>query len=180
MTATTVELDTTDSHRMAGHHWPTPAPLRALRHWLHGMPHRGLGREQLAETSNPAGSALYVHDHRGHGQSTDSEAPWGHLADEEGWQKLQSDISVVQQWLRREHVETPLVLGGHSMGSFAALNWAQDYAEVLPLAGLILCGSDYRSPRLHALAAIPIRLENWRVGKRNSSALIQRLTFKIG
>lgn len=178
MTATTFYLDTTDSHRIAVHHWPTSAPLRGVLHWLHGMAEHGLRYEEFAEALNAAGWALYVHDHRGHGQSTDSGAPLGHLADEEGWQKLQNDISVVQQWLRREHVEIPLVLGGHSMGSFAALNWAQDYAEVLPLAGLILCGSDYRSPRLHALAAIPIRLENWRVGKRNSSALIQSLTFK--
>lgn len=178
MTATTFYLDTTEAHRIAVHHWPSSIPLRGIVHWLHGMAEHGLRYQDLAQALNAAGWALYVHDHRGHGQSTDSEAPLGHLADEQGWQSLQNDISVVQQWLRREHVGQPIVLGGHSMGSFAALNWAQDYAEVLPLAGLVLCGSDYRSPRLHALAALPIRLELWRVGARNSSALIQHLTFK--
>lgn len=177
MTATTFYLDTTDSHRIAVHHWPLKNPIGVV-HWCHGMAEHGLRYHDIALRLNAAGWAFYVHDHRGHGQSTDSEAPLGHLADDEGWQKLQNDISVVQQWLRREYAEIPMVLGGHSMGSFAALHWAQDYAEVLPLAGLILCGSDYRSPRLHALAALPIRLEHWRLGARNSSALIQQLTFK--
>ncbi len=178
MSATTFYLDTNDSHRIAVHHWPAQGELKGVLHWLHGMAEHGLRYEALAQAVTAQGWAFYVHDHRGHGQSTDTEAPLGHLGDKQGWLKLQNDISVVQQWLRREHNQTPMVLGGHSMGSFAALNWAQDYADVLPLVGLVLCGSDYRSPRAHALASVAVRFERWRCGLRNSSPLIQRLTFK--
>lgn len=178
MTATTFYLNTNDAHRIAVHHWPAAAPVRGVLHWLHGMSEHGLRYDGLAKALNAAGWELYAHDHRGHGLSINSHAPRGHFADEEGWQKVQSDVSTVQEWVRQEHPGAPIALGGHSMGSFIALNWAQNNAVMQPLTGLILCGSDFRSPCLHALATLPIRFERWRLGSRQSSPLVDKLTFQ--
>lgn len=178
MSATTFYLNSENEHPIAVHHWPATSPLRGVLHWLHGMSEHGLRYDSLAKAVNAAGWEFYAHDHRGHGLSINANAPQGHFADQNGWQKVQSDMSAVQQWIRQQHPDTPIALGGHSMGSFIALNWAQNNAEKQPLAGLILCGSDYRSPYLHALATLPIRLERWRLGARQSSPLVDKLTFQ--
>lgn len=179
MTPTTHYLNTTDQHRIALHHWPSNVEQpKGVMHWLHGMAEHGLRYGPLAQAFNQAGWEFYVHDHRGHGQSTDSDCPIGHFADNDGWKKALSDVSVVQQWLRREHIDTPIALGGHSMGTFFALNWAQYYADVLPITSLVLSATDYRSPSFHSLNSLVIRFERLRNGARGTSSLLRRLTFK--
>lgn len=178
MAPTTHYLTTTDQHRIALHHWPSElAQPKGVMHWLHGMAEHGLRYARLASAFNAAGWEFYVHDHRGHGQSTDSDCPVGHFADKNGWKKALGDVSTVQQWLRMEHIDIPMAMGGHSMGSFFALNWAQYYADVLPLAGLVLAGSDYRAPSSHTLNTLLISFERFRNGARGTSPLIRRVTF---
>src|SRR5699024_4768291 len=178
MTLNTHYLTTTDQHRIALHHWPSQFEQpKGVMHWLNGMAEHGLRYARLAQAFNAAGWEFYVHDHRGHGQSTDSGCPVGHFADKDGWKKALGDVSTVQQWLRMNHIDTPIAMGAHSMGTFFALNWAQYYADVLPLSALVLSGSDYRAPGSHTLNTLLVSFERLRNGARGTSALIRRMTF---
>lgn len=175
-------LQADDGHAIALHAWQSQAVgdnVKGVVHWLHGMAEHGGRHTQLAEVLNREGWHLVCHDHRGHGQSVDDGAPLGHYADDHGWQKVQADVATVQHWIARQFPGLPVVLAGHSMGSFIARDYAEQISEQKqpPLAGLIICGSDYHPPLYYQLMRLPLLIEGLRLKKRQSSPVTKAVTF---
>lgn len=168
-------VTTPDQHRIAVHVWPCPDKARGTVHWLHGMAEHGARYEHLAATLNRAGWHLVTHDHRGHGASVISERDRGHFADRDGWEKVLEDVGRVRDLISERFPGLPQVLGGHSMGSFIALDAAGRHRDVWQ--ALILCGSDYHRPWFYRLMRLPMLVEKRRHGPRGHSALIRSLTF---
>ena len=94
------------------------------------MSEHGSRYQNLARTLNAAGWHLYCPDHRGHGDSINEASPAGHIGDQHGWQHLVNDAASVIHLAKEQHPQLPVVLGGHSMGSFIAL--AQLSNTVMP------------------------------------------------
>lgn len=165
-----------DSHTaLALHLWEPPGQPRGILHWLHGMAEHGGRYQSLADAVNAEGWILAVHDHRGHGHSQNPLLPAGFFAEQDGWQTVCQDTLLLGQHLRQRFPNLPLVLGGHSMGSFIALSASQQDSSAL--SGLILCGTDSKPPLLWQLAAMVARLERARVGATGTSRLLKKLTF---
>lgn len=163
-----------DGHEVAVHHWPAPDSAKGVVLWLHGMAEHGKRYGALGQTLNHHGYHLYCPDHRGHGMSISASSPQGHIADEQGWDTVINDCLSLLSWLAERHPDLPVILGGHSMGSFLALATAQQARQ---LSGLILCGSDYHPGFYYRLMSLPLYCERWRHGPRGTSPLIHRLTF---
>ncbi|PKM21646.1 MAG: alpha/beta hydrolase [Gammaproteobacteria bacterium HGW-Gammaproteobacteria-14] len=168
-------LQAPDGHHIALNQWLTDLPAKGVVHWLHGMAEHSARYQPLAQALNEAGWHFYAPDHRGHGASVSDNELRGHFADEGGWEKVLGDIQLIHKSIRERHPNMPLILAGHSMGSFLALSFAEQWGNTLD--GLILCGSDYKAPWLWRLARLPIQLERWRKGPRGTSQLISALTF---
>ena len=174
---TLTHLDVPDGHRIGVRLWPATTDAVGVLHWMHGMAEHGGRYQPLADVVNAAGWHLCVHDHRGHGESVSAISPQGHFADHQGWQRVLDDVTQVQDWLRGQFSALPIVLAGHSMGSFVALAWAEQHHQDHPLAGLVLCGSDYSPTWFYRVARLPMLLERRRCGGRGSSMLIHNMTF---
>lgn len=174
MTDLAFQLHAEDGHAIAVYHWPTPN-ARGVVHMLHGMAEHGGRYARLADTLNNAGWSLVAHDHRGHGLSVQDEQDRGHYHDEDGWQKVADDVSVVQGWISTQYPGMPRVLMGHSMGSFIAMSWALHHAAEID--GLILSSTDLKPRWFYRLIRLVLAVEKWRVGPRGKSALIKFLTF---
>lgn len=168
-------LTTTDDHRIAVHVWRSERNPVGTVHWLHGMAEHGARYGRLADALNAAGWHLVTHDHRGHGASVLSERDRGHFADDDGWEKVVNDVARVREFIREELPGERLVLGGHSMGSFVALDVAE--RQGARYDGLVLCGSDYHHGLYYWLMRLPMLLEYRRHGPRGTSNLVRRLTF---
>jgi alpha-beta hydrolase superfamily lysophospholipase len=110
----------------------------------HGMGEHSARYARLAEALTGAGWATYAHDERGHGRTAlgeDGSGPVEALGDlgPAGWNGLVGDLGSINDHLRAEHPGRPRVLLGHSMGSFAAQQFALDHSREID--GLVLSGS---------------------------------------
>jgi alpha-beta hydrolase superfamily lysophospholipase len=90
--------------------------------------------EVLAE----AGLKVYGNDHRGHGRTARSATELGDFGSG-GFDLLVEDIFRLSRIAREENPAKPLVLLGHSMGSFASQQYAFEHSREID--GLILSGS---------------------------------------
>ncbi|MFI7293419.1 lysophospholipase [Streptomyces sp. NPDC050121] len=124
-----------DGVRIHVHVWQPADPPRGVVQIAHGMGEHAGRYAALAEALTAQGFAVYAGDHRGHGLSRHA-AP-GHLG-EDGWNSLVGDLVTLSETIRERHPGLPLVLLGHSLGSFAAQQYVLHHShliDALALAG---------------------------------------------
>jgi alpha-beta hydrolase superfamily lysophospholipase len=118
--------------------WKPDAKIKGVVQIAHGVAEHAARYARLAAALNAAGYAAYANDHRGHGQSIPSGAEPGAFG-EAGWEGLVSDIAQLGELARDECAGAPLVLLGHSMGSFAAQTFLLDHSP--DIDACVLSGS---------------------------------------
>lgn len=130
-----------------------PAAPRAVVQIAHGMGEHAGRYDRLARVLMRNGYAVYANHHRGHGPQAENAATRGHLSDG-GFGRLLEDMAEVSRTVQQRHEGLPLVLLGHSMGSFAAQAYALRHSAWLQ--ALVLSGS----------AATDLLAEGRRTGRR--------------
>lgn len=148
--------------------------VRAIAHISHGMAEHAGRYARLAEALTQAGIRVYGHDHRGHGKTV-REEEWGHIGDADGWAHVVHDLRDLLRAELAENPGKPLVLFGHSMGSFMA----QEILYTCPdwIAAAVLSGTDGKPIPLAAAGRAIARLERLRLGPRGKSSLLHNLSF---
>jgi alpha-beta hydrolase superfamily lysophospholipase len=120
---------------VAAYRWDPDSTPRAIVQITHGMGEHALRYAGLAQALNARGMVVYAQDHRGHGATARSGQELGQIG-EQGWAELVNDIGRLRAKARQEHPSVPLVLLGHSMGSFAAQQYLLDHSEDVSAAVL--------------------------------------------
>lgn len=166
-----VEVRAADGHAIRVNVWCGAAPLAVIL-VFHGLAEHAGRYARFARRAAARGCAVVAHDHRGHGAG----APrLGHFADRDGWEKVLGDAALVHDRVRRRFGDAPLVLFGHSMGSYIAQGFVM--REPGNLSALVLSGSTW-PPRLRVrLGRFVARVEMLRAGRRHRSALLNRMGF---
>jgi len=154
-------------------HEPDEGPVRGVLNLAHGMADHARRYDHLAEALTKAGVAVYAEDHRGHGETAASEDDLGFLAPSHGWALMLDDLHRVTLRAAADHPDVPVVLLGHSMGSFLA----QQYLFTFPdeVTAVVLSGSNGPEGPLVEAGAVVARIEERRLGSRGRSALLDRL-----
>jgi alpha-beta hydrolase superfamily lysophospholipase len=119
-------LPTSDGTEIRVHAWRVAEP-RGVVQVTHGMGEHALRYAELAAKLNSHGWTVIAQDHRGHGASASSPEALGVLG-EEGWAHLVEDIGMVRQLSVEAAPNGPIVLFGHSMGSFAVQQFLPAHA----------------------------------------------------
>jgi alpha-beta hydrolase superfamily lysophospholipase len=125
--ATRVDFESAGGVTVAAFRWDPPVEPRAIVQLTHGMGEHAQRYAHLARTLAQQGYVVYAQDHRGHGETATSDAQLGRIG-AEGWDELVADIGRMSATARAEHPGLPLVLIGHSMGSFAAQQYLLDHS----------------------------------------------------
>src|SRR5262249_22022474 len=127
-----------DGLRIACARWESRGPVRGVVQIAHGMGEH-LGRYAGTVTAlASAGLTVYGNDHRGHGHTAPSPADLGDFG-EGGFDLLVEDMARLSRIAREEFPGRPLILLGHSMGSFAAQQYVLEHSHEID--GLVLSGS---------------------------------------
>jgi alpha-beta hydrolase superfamily lysophospholipase len=126
MPASTFRYPSSDGAQITAYRWVPADEPRAVMQLTHGMGEHAQRYDYVARTLNDAGFAVYAQDHRGHGANADPEA----LGDmgPGSWPALVDDIGLLSAHIRAEHPGLPLILLGHSMGSFAVQQYLLDHS----------------------------------------------------
>ena len=119
------------------------------------------------------GFAVCGNDHLGHGADCAKE-DLGHFGEGNGIDCVLADLKTMNRLAHERWPGLPLVLLGHSMGSFFAREYAARYPETLNL--LIISGTGGPNPASAAGMAV-IRLKIKQKGDRARSDLVNRLAF---
>ncbi|GAC1031801.1 alpha/beta hydrolase [Pseudomonas sp. No.21] len=167
-------LTASDGASLHVNRWSGDAPPRAVVMVAHGMAEHGGRYARLGQALVAAGLELYVHDQRGHGR-TAQHGILGLYAEHDGWNKVVGDLASLNHHIRQQHPQAPIVLLGHSMGSYIGQAYLMQHS--CSLQGAILSGSNYQPVGLYRAAAVVARLERWRQGPNGRSALIEFLSF---
>jgi alpha-beta hydrolase superfamily lysophospholipase len=134
-----------DGTPVTAYRWDPSGPPRAIVQLTHGMGEHALRYEHVAQALTGAGYVVYAQDHRGHG-ATAVPGEAGQLG-ADGWLALVADIGRLTAVARSEHPGLPVVLLGHSMGSFAVQQYLLDHSS--DVDAVILTGTallDLREP----------------------------------
>ena len=82
---------------------------------------------------------VYANDHRGHGNTACTKEEFGYIADEDGFHWMVEDLKDLTDIIKMQYPNVPLILFGHSMGSFLSQRYIQLYGDKID--GLILSGT---------------------------------------
>ena len=127
--------------------WPVPAP-RAVIQLAHGVGEHAQRYAALAADLNRAGYTVYADDHLGHGQTGLAQHSGDHTRlGRLGAGGLRSAVAGVYQLsgiIRSEQPALPLVLLGHSWGSFMVQMIVNEHAAEYD--AIVLSGTAYRWP----------------------------------
>lgn len=161
-------------NQVAAHLWHNPnTPPFCVVQISHGMCEYAGRYDDFARFLVDNGAAVYGNDHLGHGHTAKSPEALGHFTTRGGHRHVLQDLKTMNGLARQRFPGVPLVLLGHSMGSFYARRYAAEWPKTIdglvlsgtagpnPLAGLGIAvarlieavkGSYHRSNLLHAMA----------------------------
>ena len=115
-------------HQCAAYLYTMPGvPVRAVLQLSHGMCEYVQRYAPMAQFYAAHGIALAGNDHLGHGGSA-AENERGHYGEANGRFHLLNDLHTMNTLLHEKFPDVPVILYGHSMGSF----YARWYAEIFP------------------------------------------------
>ena len=174
MNHSTFWLTANDRSRLYVNQWLPDGPAKAMIMLSHGMAEHSGRYARLAEALCAAGYGLYALDQRGHGRTAD-EGTLGLYAEKDGWNKVVGDLAGLNQHIGQQQPGLPIILLGHSMGSYIAQAYLLHHSASLD--GAILSGSNFQPVALYRAAGVIARLERARQGLRGRSALIDFLSF---
>ena len=138
----------------------------------HGMVEHSARYEDFAQYLNSMGYIVVLNDHRGHGLSAETDS----LGFEDGdmWtNNVQDQIAILDYC--REKYRLPLVMMGHSYGSFIVQAVMEEAPDV---AGFILCGSNLMKGVQYSVCKKIAQGMCRHKGGRYPAQLIVNLSFK--
>ena len=168
----TQQLNTADDHEIPVYLWEPAEEAVAVVQIFHGLGEHSARYARFAEAATDAGYAVCAHDHRGHGPEAD---PVAFFAPKDGWRRLVADGHLVFELLQNRYPGKPVVLLGHSMGSYVAQSYAMRFGD--ELAALILSGSTWPARMLIRIGRLLACIESWRLGQKGESVLLDKLGF---
>lgn len=160
-------------HTVAGYRFPVENP-RAVVQISHGMIEHTGHYTELISRMNGAGIAVFSNDHLGHGRTAASEEEYGVFGARGAREFVLRDLYTVTGIARSEYPDLPLILIGHSMGSFLARLYAARWGAELD--GLVILGTGGPNPML-PVGKLTSAVSSLLFGARHRGKMISKLAF---
>lgn len=140
----------------------------------HGMAEHHERYKDFISFLNDNGFAVFINDHLGHGKSVADDSQLGFFGVNKGYIYLVDDMKKLTDIALSEIPDKPVIIFGHSMGSFLARLYSERYGKDINAA--IYCGTAGANPA----AAVGISIVKSIIkakGTHHKSKLIDKLAF---
>ena len=163
-----------DGHTTLAAYKLVPENPRGMVQISHGMCEYFLRYRPFAEFLAENGLIVFGHDHLGHGYTAKHTRQLGYTARENGAEYMVEDVHNLTLKMKQEYPNLPVILFGHSMGSFVARAVTEKYAPTY--AGAVFCGTcGYGMPI--GFAKVVTRHMIKLFGGKHRSALLTKVVF---
>lgn len=154
---------------------PEDGEIKAVVQLVHGMAEHGERYEEMAGYLCERGYAFIINDHVGHGKSVNSDADLGYFNGD----KNKAGTGFVEDahkltLIAKDEFKKPVILMGHSMGSFVARHYVTKYTS--DIKGAIFCGTAGPNPAAGAGIMMASLVEKIK-GAKHKSEFINGLAF---
>ncbi len=122
---------------------PDDGNVKAIFQIAHGMAEHSDRYEYFAQKLCDAGYAVFINNHLGHKKSVKNDDFLGFFGDKNGWENLVKDQRTLTEIARKEIQNVPVIMFGHSMGSFVCRAYTAEYHDV---DAAIYCGTGGPNP----------------------------------
>ena len=112
--------------------------------------------------------------HLGHGKSVSTPDDFGFFAEKDGYKYVIEDIHSMNKHLHKSYQGLPIILLGHSMGSFIARLYVEEYPSTV--SGVIIHGTGGPNPLVGAGKLLTGLIKCF-YGSRHRSNLINTMAF---
>lgn len=147
---------------------------RAIVQLAHGMTDYVMRYEELAAYLVSRGYAFAGNNHLGHYKSVASSEDLGYFADKDGVRHLLRDMHTMNKTLRSTYPGIPLIVMGHSMGSFIARLYVEKHPHSVD--GFLIHGTGGPNPAVPMGLAVT-GLIAFFSGGRTRSRFVKNLAF---
>lgn len=163
-----------DGHELYYERYEPPSPIGHV-HIIHGMAEH-IGRyTEFIEHLTSRGFIVSAHDQRGHGKTAERNGMLGYFADNDGFNQVVEDAHTVITEAQRATGKLPLIIFGHSLGSFVTRRYMQLYSE--GVSRVVLSGTS-GDPGAAGKVGLAIAHASVKIqGKKQTSKTLRLLTF---
>ncbi|HHU18881.1 MAG TPA: alpha/beta hydrolase [Bacilli bacterium] len=148
---------------------------KAIIQIAHGMAEHSQRYDQFAQFLTENQLIVYANDHRGHGETGARMGVMGYFAEQGGFERAVDDLWEMTAMIRTEHPGLPIILLGHSMGSFLVRRYIQRYPTSVD--AVILSGTGFDKGLVGKVGRLLAKFEVKRLGPKTASPLMDRLSF---
>lgn len=148
---------------------------RVIVQIAHGMAEHIDRYDEFAKFLANNGFIVYGNDHRGHGRTMEKDEDFGFLAEKDGFHKAIEDMRKLTEIIEKENPGLPIILFGHSLGSFFVRRYIQIYSD--KVAGVVLSGTGGDPGFARVLGSLLAQIERKKNGKKKPSPLLNSLVF---
>ena len=168
---------TKDSLKMNMYKWESKDKdsVKGIINIAHGMAESGIRYERFAKTLVDNGFIVYAGEHRGHGLTCSNIEDLGYICDNDGFHTMVEDLKEINNFIKEENLNLPIIIMGHSMGSFLTQRYIEEYGDTVN--GAIISGTN-GNPGLILNFGIFISSIEMRIrGRKAKSKLLDGMIF---
>ena len=160
--------------------WIPEKNIKGIVQLVHGMVEHTERYTRFAEILAKEGYLLSAHDMRGHGKTAEEAekngtGTFGFLAKKDGFNKVVNDVREVIQKAKADYPGVPVILFGHSFGSFVSQSFIEEFP--LDVNACVLCGSAGPRQLMMKSGQLVVNLMMLFRGKLYRSNFIRKMTF---
>lgn len=164
-----------DNDKTYIHKWAPDKNIKGIVQIAHGMAEHTARYDHFATALVREGFVVYANDHRGHGESARSLEDLGYISDYDGFADMVADMKSVTNIAKVQNPGMPIILFGHSMGSFLAQHYIQLHGG--GINGVILSGTTGKPPAIVDAGIILAKVIMKTKGRRASGKRLDKMIF---